>query len=277
MPDVMPDFQNSDTRLQTAIQAAQAAAKLQRGGWNESLTIETKSNRMDLVTSVDKACDAAIREILQAQHPQDPVITEETYQEGSPFNLDTAWVVDPLDGTTNYAHRFPHFSVSIAYAEAGIPQLGVVYDVMRDELYTALRGAGAFLNGEPLRVSRTPQLTEALLATGFPYTSHAHVNLETFQRFLQNSQGIRRPGSAALDLAYLAAGRLDGFWEQGLAPWDVLAGALLVTEAGGHVSGFDGQPLIFSQRRIQILGSNGQPGLTKEMIAICHQSVLAQV
>lgn len=273
MPDVMPDLPNLNARLQTAIQAARAAAQLQRGGWNDTLTIETKSNRMDLVTSVDKACDAAIREILQAHHPQDDIITEETYREGTPFTLEAAWVVDPLDGTTNYAHRFPHFAVSIAYVEAGTPQVGVVYDVMRDELYTALVGGGAFLNGEPIRVSRTPRLTEALLATGFPYTSHAHVNLATFQRFLQNSQGIRRPGAAALDLAYLGAGRLDGFWEQGLAPWDVLAGALLVTEAGGHISGFDGQPLDFSQRQIQILASNGQPGLTEAMVAICHDAM----
>ncbi|GAB4276855.1 MAG: inositol monophosphatase family protein [Deferrisomatales bacterium] len=209
---------------------------------------------MDLVTEADLACEAAIRQVLARRAPGTAVLGEE---EGASGDGADRWVVDPLDGTTNYAHGYPVFCVSIAWEEEGVARLGVVYDPLRDELFTAQAGRGARLNGETIRVSAAARLAEALLATGFPYDrrTNPRTNYEAFCRLTHLTQGVRRGGSAALDLAYVAAGRLDGFWEPGLRPWDTAAGALLVAEAGGRVSGFRGQP--FDPYRDEVVATNG--------------------
>jgi myo-inositol-1(or 4)-monophosphatase len=182
--------------------------------------------------------------------------------------------VDPLDGTTNFAHRYPHVAVSIALAHHGEVILGVVHDPLRDEQFAAARGAGASLNGRPIRVSDIPTLDRALLATGFPYDrrQRAAFYLRYVERFLQSGQCVRRGGCAALDLCYVACGRLDGFWEWNLKPWDTAAGALIVAEAGGAVSDFAGQP--FSPQGPQILASNGD--IHGEMLREFHGLLSAE-
>ncbi len=265
-------------RLDIAIEASKAAADCQRANYQKDFGINTKSSGIDLVTTVDLECDALIREILtrrsaEASLPEATLITEETFVEGSLIDMDYAWVVDPLDGTTNFAHGFPHFSVSIAFMEKGQPVVGVVYDTMKDELFTAIKGEGAFLNGNPLNVSRIDTLEKALLGTGFPYDVHVKPedNMGYFLQFMKICHGVRRAGSAALDLVYLASARMDGFWELRLAPWDVAAGSLITEEAGGKISNLAGQPLDYGVRRINILGSNGTQ-IHRELVTVCKDS-----
>jgi myo-inositol-1(or 4)-monophosphatase len=244
-------------RLQAAIAIAREAGALQRRRFDEPRVIETKSSAIDLVTDVDRACDALIRERLLAQFPHDGVLTEEDGEIRGASGW--RWVVDPLDGTTNYAHGLPHFAVSIAAERDGRAELGAIYDPIKDELFCAERGAGALRNGRPVGVSSIPELGRALLATGFAYDIHSNDhddNLLNFVRFMKRAQAVRRAGSAALDLAYVACGRFDGFWELSLNPWDVAAGLVLIEEAGGRVSDFDGAAVPGSARRV--LASNGR-------------------
>ena len=196
---------------------------------------------VDLVTEADRASERLLVERLHQMLPEATILAEEGSGRSGTSGL--RWVVDPLDGTTNYAHGFPVFSVSIALEENGVTQLGVVLDPSRDECFTARRGHGASLNGAPIRVSVIDTLDAALLVTGFPYDvrTTARDNLTQFWAFLKTAQAVRRGGSAALDLCYVAAGRFDGFWEESLAPWDMAAGALIVEEAGGRVTGYRGE------------------------------------
>jgi myo-inositol-1(or 4)-monophosphatase len=196
----------------------------------------TKSTPFDVVTEADKASEAVIVAMLTKAFPDHGILAEEGG--GNHAESEYVWLVDPLDGTTNFAHGHPQFSVSIALQHAGSIVVGVVYDVMRDELFTAARGAGARLNGRPIRVSCTPALTYSLLATGFPYDRQTDPqnNLDQFGDLLLRAQGVLHGGSAALDLAAVAAGRLDGYWEFKLKPWDLAAGVMLVAEAGGCVT-----------------------------------------
>lgn len=234
-----------------AVEAARAAGRIQRERYGTALRVRHKG-AVDLVTEVDLACEEVIREVLAREAPGTAILSEE---EGASGTGRDRWIVDPLDGTTNFAHGYPVFCVSIAWEEAGETRLGVVYDPLRDELFEATRGRGARRNGEPVRVSRTADLTDALLATGFPYDRAEHPrNYEEFRRLTQLTQGVRRGGAAALDLTYVACGRLDGFWEPGLKPWDLAAGCLLVEEAGGRVSGYGGQT--FSAYRSDVVSSN---------------------
>ncbi len=251
----------ADRCLKVAIQAAQAAGKIQMASYGQVVQVEFKNTSIDLVTAVDKECDAVIVDILSKGCPEALLLTEETFQEGQAVDLSNTWVVDPLDGTTNYAHGFPHFAVSIAYFYAGEPQIGVIYDPFKKELFYALRGRGAFLNDQAIFVSknRAHTLSNALLATGFPYdiaTSTVN-NLRHFERIAPHCQGVRRPGAAALDLAYVACSRLDGFWELKLSIWDVAAGVLLVEEAGGKVTSLTGGRVPYAERRIHLIGTNG--------------------
>jgi myo-inositol-1(or 4)-monophosphatase len=253
--------EKADRCLKVAIQAAHAAGKIQMASFGQAVQVEFKNTSIDLVTVVDKECDAVIVDTLSKGCPEALLLTEETFQEGQAVDLSNTWVVDPLDGTTNYAHGFPHFAVSIAYFFAGQPQIGVIYDPFKKELFYALRGRGAFLNDQAVFVSknRAHTLNHALLATGFPYdiaTSTIN-NLRHFERIAPHCQGVRRPGAAALDLAYVACSRLDAFWELKLSIWDVAAGILLVEEAGGKVTGLTGGPVPYSERRIDLIGSNG--------------------
>ena len=223
--------------LALAEQLARAAGAIQRERYETGVRIRTKSAPIDLVTEVDHACEALIVETLRQHRPADAVLAEEGSGDDRP-GAAWRWIIDPLDGTTNYAHGYPRFCVSIGVEREDVRQVGVVYDPLLDELYSATRGSGAFLNGRRLRVSEEDDLGRALVATGFAYDVRLNPddNLDHFARFVKHARAVRRDGSAALDLCYLAAGRFDGFWELQLHPWDVAAGFLIVEEAGGRVS-----------------------------------------
>jgi len=205
----------------------------------ESLEVTSKG-RNDYVSEIDRAAEREIIEIVRKHYPEHAILAEESGRSGE---HDTVWIIDPLDGTTNFLHGFPVFAVSIAVEQRGRLEIGVVYDPMRQEVFTAARGAGAHLENRRMRVSKQRTLEGALLATGFPfreadpYLDNYFAMLRTLTRL---TAGIRRPGSAALDLAYVAAGRVDGFWELGLKPWDTAAGTLLIQEAGGRVGTLGG-------------------------------------
>ncbi len=223
--------------LNTAIEAARRAGDLAMRYVKrlDELKVRSKS-RNDFVTQVDLEAEQAIIEIIQARYPQHAIQGEETgIQEGD----ETVWIIDPLDGTTNYLHGFPMFAVSIGVQVKGRMTVGVVYDPNRQELFTAIRGVGAQLDGRRLRVKNQQKLEGALIGTGFPYRMNEKwmdTYLNQFRAVMQVAADCRRPGSAALDLCYLAAGRLDGFWEFGLQPWDIAAGSLILREAGGLIS-----------------------------------------
>jgi myo-inositol-1(or 4)-monophosphatase len=242
--------------LELAVAIAREAGGIARARFHDPRTIRTKTSEIDLVTDVDHALDRLIRERILAARPNDALLTEENAAAAGSSGV--RWIVDPLDGTTNYAHAFPHFAISIGVEVEGRRTAGVVYDPMRDELFAAERGRGATLNQKPIRVSEVTDLKRALLATGFAYDVHTRrtPNLAYFERFVGCAQAIRRAGSASLDFAYVACGRFDGYWELHLAPWDVAAGLLLVEEAGGRVSDFDsGPPPATGERTV---ASNGR-------------------
>ncbi|HEY6837384.1 MAG TPA: inositol monophosphatase family protein [Geobacteraceae bacterium] len=240
--------------LEVAVRAARSAGELQRERlWGEH-HIEFKGET-NLVTEVDKACEDLIVGMLREAFPDHDILAEENDYASS--NAGCKWIIDPLDGTTNYAHGFPWFAVSIALEVNGDIQLGVIYHPMLDELFTVVKGKRAFLNGWPLHVSQRAPLKNALLATGFPY-DRSRVNENNFANFIEfqmSARAVRRAGAAALDLAYVAAGRLDGYWELKLKPWDVAAGKLLVEEAGGRVTNHAGEPYSVYDHRI--VASNG--------------------
>ena len=243
--------------LELAQRLAREAGAIQRERYETSFEIRTKSASTDLVTDVDHACEALIVEALCSERPDDAILAEEGRGEDR-ADATWRWVIDPLDGTTNYAHGYPRFCVSIGVECDGARRVGVVYDPLLDELYSAVRGKGATLNGRPIRVSEEPQLDQALIATGFAYDVRRSLedNLDHFAAVVKRARAIRRNGSAALDLCYVAAGRFDGFWELKLHPWDVAAGLLIVEEAGGRTSDFRGGPTPRSGR--QVVASNAR-------------------
>jgi myo-inositol-1(or 4)-monophosphatase len=228
--------------LAVACEAALGAGRIQRARYGARLDVAHKGE-IDIVTEVDHACEEAVLQVLRRSFPDHDVVTEE--RDVDRRGHSHVWYVDPLDGTVNYAHGYPFFCVSIALVVDGRREVAAVYDPVKDELFTAARGSGARLNGRRLRVSARARLLDALLVTGFPYDLREHLDerLRLFTRFMAEAQAVRRDGAAALDLGYLAAGRIDGFWEERLKPWDVMAGSLIVEEAGGRVSRFDGSPL----------------------------------
>jgi myo-inositol-1(or 4)-monophosphatase len=243
--------------LDFAIQTAREAGRVLAEKFGRALQVSNKGD-IDLVTEADIAAERLIVERIRSYHPRHAILTEESGDvvtvgdAGSGFK----WVIDPLDGTTNYAHGYPCFCVSIALEHDGRVVLGVVYDPTRDEMFAAERGEGATLNGRKLRVSETSDLNNALLCTGFPYDVRDRGDFARhFRNFIMRAQSVRRDGSAALDLAYVAAGRFDAFYEEGLRPWDVAAGVLLVEEAGGRVTHYDGSPFRIYQP--PIAASNG--------------------
>ncbi len=236
-------------------EVAKQAGEVIREGYRKDFGIEYKTNKSDLVTEIDKRSEKLIMDFIKKEFPGHGILSEES---GSfDKNAEYIWVIDPLDGTTNFAHGLPIFSVSIGVQRKGETIAGVVYDVMRDVVYSAEKGSGAFENGKRIFVSKNADLEQSLLVTGFPYNikSNPHHVIERFNAFLFEARAVRRLGSAAIDFCYVASGIFDGFWEVILNPWDIAAGKLIVEEAGGRVTDFKGNEIsIFSK---QILATNG--------------------
>ncbi|AWN23788.1 inositol monophosphatase [Deinococcus irradiatisoli] len=248
--------------LDTAVAAALAAGAIQLSRAELVHEVRSKTNFSDLVTEVDALCEAEIRRILLAAYPQHAVLGEEEGQEGAG---DFLWVVDPLDGTVNYAHRYPVYCASVGLEVRGVRVVGAVYDPTRRELFTAVRGGGAFLNGARIRPSQTSNLqAPALISTGFPYTvAEDRRNLAHLEKLLALGVPVRRPGAAALDLCNVACGRMDGYWELGLKRWDAAAASLIVEEAGGVVSDLSGASTPYGEG---IVAAN--PALHRELLAV---------
>ena len=249
--------------IKIAEQAAREAGNIHLENLGKVKEIEFKAKN-SLVTEVDKLSEELIIGIIKESFPSHDIFAEESgrHTSGSEF----LWLIDPLDGTTNYAHAYPFFSVSIALEVNGVLETGLVYDPVKDEMFTAERGKGAFLNGKPIRVSKKARVDESHLCTGFVHENEQMVeeNLRHFANFIRQARAVRRDGSAALDLCYAACGRFDGFWELGLNPWDTAAGVLILEEAGGKVSSFSGSK--YSIYVKEILTSNGN--IHDEMIEI---------
>jgi myo-inositol-1(or 4)-monophosphatase len=257
--------------LAEAVDIARRAGRLLREMFSQPREVGFKG-KIDLVTDADKASEALIGDLLAERFPDHELLAEEaaggrvSRPESFPPYL---WVVDPLDGTTNYAHDLPQFCVSVGLLIDGVPALGAVYDPLRDEMFHGGRGLGAFLNDQPIRVSRQVALKRSLLATGFPYdiATSPYNNLDNFTRFSYTCQAIRRMGAAALDLCYVACGRYDGFWELKLYPWDTTAAASFLPEAGGVITDFAGKP--YDPFGLEVLACNGL--IFDEMTAIIRQ------
>lgn len=244
--------------LDIAVQASQKGGAILIKYWGHLTAISDKDIHGDLVTEADKESERVIIAFLKHHFPTHAILSEEVgFLKGE--EADLQWVIDPLDGTTNYAHQFPSVSVSIALLFKGEPIVGVVFNPFTNELFQAAKGKGAALNGQVLKVSRISSIDHSLLCTGFPYDRKVNPdnNFAEFMHLTNLSQGVRRIGSAALDLAYVAAGRLDGYWETGIKSWDVAAGIVLVTEAGGQISSYDMSALDLDADRLHLLASNG--------------------
>lgn len=249
--------------LDFAIQLALESGRIQKRHFQGTFNIRHKGE-INLVTDVDLSCQARMIDLIRQHFPEDEIIAEEkdnTFRYGK-----NRWILDPLDGTTNYAHGYPFFSTSIGYESNGQVIAGVVYNPIFEELFFAKKGEGAFLNGRPLNVSKTAVVKQSLLCTGFPYdiNTSQNNNLNHWSNFLFRAQAVRRDGSASLNLCYVAAGRFDGFWEIKLKPWDIAAGCLMVTEAGGLVTGLNGEN--FNLYKGDLCASNGI--VHQEMISI---------
>jgi myo-inositol-1(or 4)-monophosphatase len=260
-----PDMQN---QLRTAAEAAVNAGRVLQQRYEQPHQIHHKG-AIDLVTEADWAAEKVILEFLQDNLPGIKVLSEESFASYNGVPEEPVWIIDPLDGTTNFAHNFPWFAVSIALYDKGVSQVGVIYSPIQRELFCAAHGGGAWLNDRRLQVSGVNALKNGLVATGFPYDirEKSDAVLTMLKKILTHAQGVRRPGAASLDLAYLACGRLDAFWEIGLKPWDTAAGYLLVEEAGGRLSDFRGSP--FSPFFPELLASNTL--LHDDLIALLHE------
>jgi myo-inositol-1(or 4)-monophosphatase len=252
---MLPTSDQLHTFLDVATEAALAAGAILQDYLGNLEAIEEKGRPGDLVTEADKAAEAVVLQVLHRHVPNHDILAEESGQLGleSPY----LWAIDPLDGTTNYAHQYPVFAVSVGLMIEGIPQVGVIFDPVRQELFRAARGLGATRNSRPLRVSETVDLEKSLLVTGFAYDRRQTTdnNYAEFCYLTHLTQGVRRSGSASLDLAYVACGRFDGYWERGLSPWDIAAGIVILEEAGGKVTAYDGAPFQINSGRI--LATNG--------------------
>ena len=241
--------------LATAVEAVVRAGAIQLAKFGGTFKVD-KKGAIDLVTEVDVEVEQMFRALVAERFPDHQVLAEEmgglaTVPEGP------CWVFDPIDGTTNFTHGLPIFCSSLALEIDGVAEIAAVYDPNRAELFTAERGGGAYLNGQPLRVSSTDQMVDAMLVTGFPYDVHGRIDeiVGLFAQFVGRARAVRRLGSAAIDLCYIAAGRMDAFWERDLKPWDIAGGALIVAEAGGRITNMDGRP--FASRGRDVLATNG--------------------
>jgi myo-inositol-1(or 4)-monophosphatase len=263
--------------LTIAVKAARRAGGIiNRASQNLDLLNVTRKSHSDFVSEVDGAAEEAIIKVLLDAYPDHAILAEESGTRGDQEKSEYQWIIDPLDGTTNFLHGFPKYGVSIALMHRGVLNQAVVYDPTSNDLFVASRGRGAYLNDQRIRVSKRTRLADSLIGTGFPFREFSHIDayLSMFKDLIPRTVGIRRPGSAALDLAYVAAGRYDGFWEIGLSPWDIAAGCLLITEAGGLVGDLEGNdtqlqsgnivagnPKVFGQL-LQVIA----PHLTEELL-----------
>ena len=260
--------------LNVAVMAARKAGDLlaRKVKNPEKLKVEEKS-RNDFVSDADRAAEAAVIETIRKHYPDHAVLAEESGADGE---SDTVWIIDPLDGTTNFLHGFPIFAVSIAVQVKGRMEHAVVYDPLRQELFTASRGDGAQLDGHKIRISGRTKLEQALIGTGFPYKlmdGEMAPYLRMLETVLRNTSGVRRPGAAALDLCYVAAGRLDGFWETNLQAWDLAAGSLIIREAGGIVSGLDGSENYLETGHVLA----GTPKIYAALARLCANDIRAML
>lgn len=228
--------------VEVALEAARAGAEVIRAAFGRSGKATFKTSAVDPVTETDKAAESAVLAVIRRWRPNDVTLSEESG--GAGWDSGRVWIADPLDGTVNFIHGFPHVAVSVAIWDEGRPLAGAVIDVVRGEEFTAVAGGGAFLDGEPIRVSSQTELVSSLIVTGFPYDRRENADryARVLARVLSKIQGIRRTGSAALDMCYVACGRFDGYWEYGLEPWDAAASLIAITEAGGTWTGFEGVP-----------------------------------
>ena len=259
--------------LATAVEAVVRAGEMQMARFGSHVRVERKGV-IDLVTEIDLAVERMFRALIAERFPDHDVLAEEMGQPRA--GARHRWVFDPLDGTTNYAHGIPIFCSTVALEIDGVPTVAAVYDPNRRELFTGERGVGAWLNGNPLRVSAPEILVESVLVTGFPYDIREPQRMRQvvalFTAFLAQARAVRRLGSAAIDLCWVAAGRMEGFWEQALKPWDVMGGALLVEEAGGRVTNLDGSP--WNAHRGNVLASNGR--VHEEMLSVVRSVNLSE-
>ncbi|HYA46363.1 MAG TPA: inositol monophosphatase family protein [Burkholderiales bacterium] len=254
--------------LGIAVKAARrAGAIINRAARDVERLAVTRKRHNDFVTEVDKAAEEAIIEVLRRAYPDHAILAEESgATAGSQGESEYTWIIDPLDGTTNFIHGFPQYAVSIALRHKGVLTQAVIFDPTKNELFTGTRGRGAYLDDRRIRVSKRTQLAETLIGTGFPFRDFETLDeyLGMFRALTARTAGLRRAGSAALDIAYVAAGRLDGFWELGLSPWDMAAGALLVQEAGGLVGDFRGEPGYLESGRVVC----GNPKIYAQMLQV---------
>ena len=255
--------------LEIATEAALSAGEVLLSYLGNIGTATQKGRPGDLVTVADKASEAVILKILQRHFRDHSILAEESGKLGLPESQ-YLWAIDPLDGTTNYAHQYPFFAVSIGLLIDGIPEVGVIFDPFHQELFRAAKGLGATKNRRPIQVSSTNQLSESLLVSGFAYDRHetSDNNYAEFCHLTHITQGVRRSGSAALDLAHVACGRLDGYWERGIAPWDISAGVVLLQEAGGKVTAYDQSPLSIESGRILATNGSIHHSLSQELIGV---------
>ncbi|HEY9694697.1 MAG TPA: inositol monophosphatase family protein [Oculatellaceae cyanobacterium] len=255
--------------LDIATEAALAGGVVLQKYWGKLEAVQEKGRPGDLVTEADKYAEIAILEVLKRHFPHHSILAEESGQQGD-NSSEYLWAIDPLDGTTNYAHQYPFFATSIGLLINGVPEVGVVFDPFHNELFRGATGLGATRNRQPIRVSQTSSLSKSLLVTGFAYDRRetADNNYAEFCHLTHLTQGVRRSGAASVDLAHVACGRLDGYWERGLSPWDIAAGIVLVKEAGGTVTAYDRTPLIIHSGRILATNGHIHESLSNELLQI---------
>ncbi|HEX5393514.1 MAG TPA: inositol monophosphatase family protein [Rhodocyclaceae bacterium] len=263
--------------LNIAVKAARRAGSIiNRASLDIGQVKVTVKQHSDFVTEVDQAAEAAIIDVIRNAYPGHGILAEESgHSCGSTGEEEFQWIIDPLDGTTNFIHGFPQYAISIGIAQKGVMQHAVVYDPNRNELFTASKGGGAFLNEKRIRVSTRAKLQDALIGTGFPYRVFDHIDayLGMFRDMAQKTAGMRRPGAASLDLAYVACGRMDGFFELGLSPWDMAAGSLLITEAGGLCGDLTGEPNYMETGNI----IGGNPKVFAQLLQVVYPHLNAKL
>lgn len=255
--------------LDIATEAALAGGAVLQSYWGKLEAIQEKGRPGDLITEADKASEEEILAVIQRHFPDHAILAEESGKLGEQ-SAEFLWAIDPLDGTTNYAHQYPFFAVSVGLLIHGVPQVGVILAPFHQELFRAAKGLGATRNRQPIRVSQTQELSQSLLVTGFAYDRRETIdnNYAEFCHLTHRTQGVRRGGAAAIDLAYVACGRLDGFWERGLSPWDMAAGVILVEEAGGKVTAYDDSPFQIDAGRILATNGHIHQALSQELLQI---------